>query len=72
MPRQFEGKYFYFYDQYPSREEAYTIAKQLRKQGRLVRVIKASAFLFTGDFDVYTTASPSIAHTEEVERCGVK
>jgi len=53
MGRRFGHRRYSFHDLYDSKEEAQRKATQLRKQGKLARVVKGSCFNFTGDYYVY-------------------
>jgi len=53
MGRRFGMQIYSLHDQYPSKEEADNVARKLRKQGKLARVVKATQWYFTGDYDVY-------------------
>lgn len=51
--RRFGNQFYSLHDQYLSKREARSVARRLRKQGKLARVVKASGWYFTGDYDVY-------------------
>ena len=51
--RRFGNRVYSLHDLYSSKELAHKKAIQLRKEGKLARVVRGSCFAFTGDYYVY-------------------